>query len=125
MSKLSTEQLAILRNRELLAFNQDDVVGTPAKPFNPSSPMPPPTATPEYFAGASSRGVHVFIINTSSATAMKHFTFSNVPGLGHSGSFKVHDMWNSTDLPGTHAAASTFSVSVAAHDTAAFLITKA
>jgi alpha-galactosidase len=124
MSKLSTEQLEILRNGELLAFNQDEIVGTPAKPFTPSPPVPP-TTTPEYFAGASSRGVHVFIINTSSATAMKQFTFASVPGLGKSGSFKVHDMWNSTNLPGTHTAASTFTVSVAAHDTVAYLITKA
>ncbi|KAF5322055.1 hypothetical protein D9619_001326 [Psilocybe cf. subviscida] len=124
LSKLSTQQLAIIKNRELLAFHQDSTIGTPAKPFTAFSSMPT-TATPEYFAGASSKGVHVFIINTSSSTATKQFTFSNVPGLGTSGSFKVRDMWAGTDLSGTHSASSTFTVSVAPHDTVAYLITKA
>ncbi|KDR71599.1 hypothetical protein GALMADRAFT_143854 [Galerina marginata CBS 339.88] len=124
LSLLSSTQLAIIKNAELLAFHQDASVGTPAKPFTAFSNMPS-TTVPEYFAGTSSKGVHVFIINTSSSTATKQFTFSNVPGLGTSGNFKVHDMWAGTDLSGTYAASSSFSVSVAAHDTVAYFISKA
>lgn len=124
MSKLSTDQLAIITNTELLAFHQDVAVGAPAAPFTAFSSMPT-TSPPEYYSGTSTKGIHVFIINTSSSTATKQFTLSNVPGLGTSGSFKVHDMWTGTDLSGTYAASATFSISVAAHDTAAYLITKA
>ncbi|KAF5322226.1 hypothetical protein D9619_001332 [Psilocybe cf. subviscida] len=124
LGKLSTDQLAIITNTELLAFHQDTTVGTPAAPFTAFSSMPT-TSPPEYYSGASTKGVHVFIINTSSSTATKQFTFSNVPGLGTSGSFKIHDMWAGTDLSGTYTASSTFTVSVAAHDTTAYLITKA
>ncbi|KAF8971114.1 glycoside hydrolase [Flammula alnicola] len=96
MSLLSSTQLAIIKNPELLAFHQDSTIG-----------------------------VHVFIINTSSGSATKQFTFSIVPGLGTSGNLKVHDMWAGTDLSGTYTASSTFTVSVAAHDTVAYLITLA
>ncbi|KXN90847.1 putative alpha-galactosidase B [Leucoagaricus sp. SymC.cos] len=120
LGKLNSQQIAIITNKELLAFSQDSTIGTPAKPFTAFSGAPT-TSPPEYYSGASSKGTHVFIINTGSSTA----TLSNVPGLGTSGSFKIHDMWNGTDLSGTFSASSTFTVNVAAHDTAAYLITKA
>jgi len=123
LSKLSTTQLAIIKNTELLAFHQDATIGTPATPFKATSSAPT-TSPPEYYSGASSKGTHVFIINTSSSAATKTFTLSNVPGLGTSGTWKVHDMWTGTDLSGTYAASASFSVSVAAHDTAAYLLTK-
>lgn len=124
MSKLTTAQLAIIKNAELLAFHQDLTVGTPAVPFKAFSTAPT-TSPPEYYSGASSKGTHVFIINTSNSTATKQFTLSNIPGLGTSGNFKVHDMWTGTDVSGTYAATTNFSASVAAHDTAAYRITKA
>lgn len=124
MSLLSAQQLAILKNTELLAFHQDATIGTPAAPFTAYSGAPT-TSPPEYYSGKSSKGTHVFIINTSASTATKKFTFSSVPGLGTSGSFKVHDMWAGTDLAGTYTASSSFSVSVASHDNAAYLITPA
>ncbi|TFK44245.1 glycoside hydrolase superfamily [Crucibulum laeve] len=123
LSKLSSAQLDIIKNKELLAFHQDATVGTPAIPFTPYSGAPT-TSPQEYFSGTSSKGTHVFIINTSSSSATKQFIFSNVPGLGTSGSFKVHDMWSGSDLSGTYTASSSFSASVAAHDTVAYLVTK-
>lgn len=124
LSVLNTTQLAIIKNAELLAFHQDATIGTPAMPFTAFTSMPT-TSPPEYYTGNSTKGVHVFIINTSSSTATKQFTFSNVPGLGKTGNFKVHDMWAGTDLSGTYSASSSFSISVAAHDTVAYLISKA
>lgn len=121
---MNSTQLAIITNPELLAFHQDPNIGTSAMPFTAFSGMPS-TSPPEYYAGQSTKGVHVFIINTSSSTATKQFTFVNVPGLATSGNFKVHDMWAGTDLSGTYTAASTFSVSVAPHDTVAYLISAA
>ncbi|KAF9482231.1 glycoside hydrolase [Pholiota conissans] len=124
LSLLSSDELTIIKNAELLAFHQDATVGTPAAPFTAFASMPT-TSPPEYYSGKSSKGVHVFIINTSSASATKQFTFANVPGLGTTGSFKVHDMWSGTDLSGTYTASSTFTVSVAAHDTVSYLIKSA
>ncbi len=121
---LNSTQVDIITNAELLAFHQDATVGTPASPFAAYS-RAPTTSPPEYYSGNSSKGTHVFIINTSSSTATKTFTLSSVPGLGTSGSFKMHDMWTGNDLSGSYAATANFSVSVAAHDNVAYLITSA
>ncbi|KAG9223651.1 hypothetical protein CCMSSC00406_0008534 [Pleurotus cornucopiae] len=120
LGKLNSTQLAIIKNKELLAFHQDDTIGTPAAPFTARSGAPV-TSPPEFYSGKSSKGTHVFIINTSASESTKQFTFANVPGLRAGGTFKVHDMWTGQDLSGTHT--SSFSINVAAHDTAAFLIT--
>ncbi|KAF4593379.1 hypothetical protein EYR38_009093 [Pleurotus pulmonarius] len=105
LDKLNSTQLAIIKNKDLLAFHQDDAVGTPAAPFTARSGAPV-TSPPEFYSGKSSKGTHVFIINTSTSRA-----------------FKVHDMWTGQDLSGTYS--SSFSTNIAAHDTAAFLITPA
>lgn len=114
---MNATQLAIIKNTELLAFHQDATIGKPAAPFTsaPSSSSPP-----EFYAGQSSKGTHVFIVNTGAA-ASKTFNFADIPGLG-AGSFKVHDMWTGADV-GTFA--SSFTTTVDTHDTAAFLVTPA
>jgi len=113
LSKLSSDQVAILKNPELLAFHQDQTVAASATPYTTGSP-------PEFYSGKSSKGTHVFVINTGSATANKVITFSAVPGLG-TGNFKVHDMWTGKDI-GTFSGS--YTVSLASHDFAAFLVTK-
>ncbi|KAG5351543.1 hypothetical protein C0989_006018 [Termitomyces sp. Mn162] len=122
LSLLNITQLAIIKNAELLAFHQDTTIGTAATPFEATATTPT-TTPPEYYSGASSKGIHVFIINTSSGAATKTFTLSNVPGIGTGGTWKFHDMWTGTDLSGTYAATANFSVNVAAHDTVAYLLT--
>lgn len=116
LSKLSSDQVAIVKNAELLAFHQDSTIGTPAMPYGTAT-----TSPPELYAGKSSKGTHVFVINTGNSTASKTVTFSQVPGLG-TGKFKVHDMWAGTDV-GTFT--NSYTVSLAAHDTAAILVTPA
>jgi alpha-galactosidase len=119
MSKLSTDQLAIIKNAELLAFHQDGTFGGPATPFKATVDAPV-TSPPEYYAGKSVKGTHVFIINTGNTTMTKTFEFANVLGLG-SGQYTVHDMWTGKDVPGTFSGQ--YSVNLTAHDTAAYLIT--
>jgi alpha-galactosidase len=121
LSRLSTTQLAIIKNAELLAFHQDSQHGGPAKPFKATSSAPT-TSPPEYYAGNSTKGTHVFIINTSGSAVTKNFTFANIPGLP-SGPYQMHDMWAGQDISGTFNGS--YSVRVAAHDTAAYLITPA
>ncbi|KAF9050343.1 glycoside hydrolase superfamily [Panaeolus papilionaceus] len=122
--KLSDEHLAIIKNRELLAFHQDPNVGEPAMPFMAFDEMPA-TSPPEYYAGASSKGIHVFIINFSNTTATKRFDFAKVPGLSvsGSGSFQLHDMWTGEALVEKFDISSRFSLDVDTHDTVAYLIT--
>jgi alpha-galactosidase len=103
-----------VKNAELLAFHQDDTVGTPAKPYGTTD-----TSPPEYYAGNSSKGAHVFILNTSADTANKTIIFTDVPGLG-SGTYQIHDMWTGFDV-GTFSGS--WSTSLAAHDTGAWRIT--
>ncbi|EKM54559.1 glycoside hydrolase family 27 protein [Phanerochaete carnosa HHB-10118-sp] len=123
LSNLNSTQLAIVTNPELLAFHQDATIGTPAMPFTPTSSGAAPTSPPQYFAGMSAKGVHVFMINTASNAETMSFTFSLVPELAvGSGSYVVHDMWAGEDL-GTFSGS--YSTSVAAHDTVAFLVTPA
>ncbi|KAJ3784409.1 glycoside hydrolase [Lentinula aff. detonsa] len=124
LSLLNSTQISIVTNTELLAFSQDATIGTPAAPFNATASMPT-TSIPEYYSGKSSKGVHVFVINTSATSATKSFAFANVPGLTGSGPFVLHDMWAGTDLAGTYSLSSTFSVNVASHDTVAYRITSA
>ncbi|KAB5594876.1 hypothetical protein CTheo_1691 [Ceratobasidium theobromae] len=113
LSKLNSTQLAIIKNAELLAFSQDTTVGAPAKPYKTG------TTPPEFYAGKSSKGMHVFIINTGSAAASKVVTFSEVTGLTCT-TCKVHDMWTGKDL-GTFT--TNYTLTVDTHDTAALLLT--
>lgn len=115
LSLLSTEQVAIVTNKELLAFSQDDKFGAPAKPFGDQSTTPP-----ENYSGTSSKGTHVFILNTESSSSTKTITFANVPGLSARKAYKVHDMWTGSDI-GTFTRS--FNTILAAHDTGAWLIT--
>jgi len=116
LDNLSDEQFSIITNAELLAFSQDDSTGKPALPFGTAT-----TSPPEFYAGASVKGMHVFVLNTGSAAANKTITFSDVPGLG-SGSFLVHDMWAGSDV-GTFE--NSFTALVDTHDTGAWLVTPA
>ncbi|QRV89573.1 hypothetical protein RhiJN_17591 [Ceratobasidium sp. AG-Ba] len=113
LSKLSSTQLSIIKNAELLAFSQDTTIAAPAKPYKSN------TTPPEFYAGKSVKGTHVFIINTGSSAASKVVTFSEVTGLTCT-SCKVHDMWTGKDL-GTFTGS--YTLTVGTHDTAALLLT--
>ncbi|KAF4607571.1 hypothetical protein EYR38_001643 [Pleurotus pulmonarius] len=121
LSALSSEQVNIIKNKELLAFNQDAMVGTPALPFIPYSGAAM-ASPPEYYAGRSSKGVHVFVINTSSYKRTMQFSIANVPDLLPAADYRIHDMWTGADQLTTYTRNSTVVVTLAAHDTAAYLI---
>jgi alpha-galactosidase len=61
----------------------------------------------------------VFVVNTNDTSATFSIHFADVPGLDAT-SVRVHDMWTSMDL-GTFL--SDYDVTLAAHDTAALLVT--
>ena len=116
LDNLDKTQLEIITNKELLAFNQDEEFGAPAKPFhNPGDETKYPR---EYYVGHSSQGLHVFVVNTN-APQNKTLEFKCVPGL-HGDKFLVHDMWTSKDW-GVYE--HNITLNLENHDTAALRIT--
>ncbi|RPB15728.1 glycoside hydrolase [Morchella conica CCBAS932] len=118
------EDLAVLKNWEILAFNQDPTWGAPALPYkwgiNPAWTWNQ-THPAEFYSGGSERGIHVFMMNTLNKTVTKSAVWGEIPGLKAGKKYEVTDMW-------THKKLGSFSkkldVKLAAHDTAALLVTE-
>jgi alpha-galactosidase len=123
---IKPEILTLLKNKELIAFNQDEVYGDAVMPFNLQGPLEPTTGNsahpPSYWVGTSVSGIHLFFVNTQDYQTQLGVNFANVPGLDSLGAIKflVHDMWSGKDIGEFQGS---FSVNVARHDTAAFRIT--
>ncbi|KAL7276841.1 hypothetical protein RUND412_000183 [Rhizina undulata] len=124
LDSISEDDLAVLKNWEILAFNQDDVWGAPALPYkwgiNPDWTWNQ-TYPAEYYTGGSKRGIHVFILNTLDTPAKKSLIFSEIPGLDANKKYEISDMW-------THEKIGTFKekyeFTLETHDTTALLITE-
>ncbi|KFZ09721.1 hypothetical protein V502_08532 [Pseudogymnoascus sp. VKM F-4520 (FW-2644)] len=122
LDKLSEVNLAILKNKYLLAFNQDDVHGKPAAPykwgvnpdwtFNATNPA-------EYWSGASSNGVLVLALNSLATTAKREIKWSEVPQLERGASYQVEDIWTGKKLG---CVKDGISKNVVSHDTIGFLV---
>ncbi|KAL6873004.1 glycoside hydrolase family 27 protein [Trichoderma novae-zelandiae] len=120
LTQLSQENIELLKNKHLLAFNQDSVYGQPATPykwgvnpdwtFNSTNPA-------EYWAGPSSKGHLVLLMNTLGHTVTKEAKWSEIPGLS-AGRYEVRDVWTDRSL----GCLSSYKTAVAAHDTAAVLV---
>ncbi|KAK2590681.1 hypothetical protein QQS21_011641 [Conoideocrella luteorostrata] len=120
LTKISNQNLDILKNKHLLAFNQDDQYGKPATPYkwgvNPDWTYD--NAHPaEYWAGASKNGHLVLMLNTLDKTAKKTAKWSEVPGLKGT-KYLVKDVWSGKDL----GCLAEYTADVASHDTAAVLV---
>jgi len=92
-------------------------VGKPAFPFKPSTAAI--TDPPQFYSGKSIKGIHVFVVNTDNTSTTFTINFADVPGLD-AGKVRVRDMWTSTDLG---ISSDNYDISLAAHDTAALLVT--
>ncbi|VDB95296.1 unnamed protein product [Peniophora sp. CBMAI 1063] len=117
LSALSSDQVAIITNAALIDFHQDSKVGEPAMPFTSSTVAP--TSPPSFYAGKSSKGTHFFVVNLNSATTSYTVDFADVTGLG-AGTYTLEDMWTGKSLG---SFTNSYTVSIAAHDTAAILVT--
>ncbi|OAQ66120.1 glycoside hydrolase family 27 [Pochonia chlamydosporia 170] len=120
LQKLSADNLKILKNKYLLAFNQDDRFGKPATPYkwgvNPNWTYNS-TNPAEFWAGQSKNGHLVLMLNTLGGTVKKTAKWSEIPGLGGR-KYRVTDVWSGKDL----GCLKEYSADVAAHDTAAILV---
>ncbi|KAF2104468.1 glycoside hydrolase [Rhizodiscina lignyota] len=122
LDTISSDMLGILKNKYLLEFNQDPVVGGPATPYkwgtNPdwtwNSSYPA-----EFWAGSSSNGILVLMMNTYDETKTKIADWGEVPGLEAGASYEVVDAWTGKSLgcqeDGVNA-------TVLAYDTAVLLV---
>lgn len=124
MDVISNEDLAVLKNWEILAFNQDDTWGAPVLPYdwgvNPAWTWNQ-THPAEFYSGGSKRGIHVFIMNTLDKTVTKTAVFGDIPGLSSKEKYEVHDMWTHKKIGNFEKK---FDIKLKAHDTAALLITE-
>ena len=121
LEALSDDNVAILKNKYLLAFNQDDMYGKPATPykwgtnadwtFNATYPA-------EFWAGGSQSGTLVLMLNAGGDTASREAAWSEVPGLGGS-AYQVTDIWSGDDLG---CLTDNYEASVGSHGIAAILV---
>lgn len=121
ITMLSQDNIDLLKNQYMLAFNQDDTYGAPATPykwganadwtFNSTSPA-------EFWAGASKAGNLVLMLNPTDATQTKQAVWSEIPGLGGS-SYQVTDVWTGQDLG---CVVGNYSTDVDSHDTSVVLV---
>jgi alpha-galactosidase len=98
---IKPEILNILSNPELIAFNQDPVYGASAQPYkwgvNPDRTWNQ-TNPAEYWSGESSKGTHVFVLNTLETAQNKTVAFAEVPGLDATTQYLVYDSWTGKEL---------------------------
>ena len=117
--------LDILTNSDLIAFNQDPVYGASAMPYkwgynkDGTYDINHPA---EYWVGTSTKGIHVFMLNTRDTAFSMSAVFSEIPGLKGlpDTEFLVHDMWTKEDLG---AFKGQIQRQVARHDTVVLTIT--
>jgi alpha-galactosidase len=118
LSKLKQSTLNILKNKALIAINQDSL-GKAAGYFRPSGkPAPVNGKLYPYWAGPLRDGVVVGVVASEGAATLS-FNFSDVPGLG-SGNWKWTEVFTGATGSGT-----SISVQLGSHDMRVYKITKA
>jgi alpha-galactosidase len=121
MSLLSNDQLNLLKNPYLLAFNQDPVFGAPAAPFkwgmNPDWTWNE-TFPAEYWAGEFSNGTMIAMLNTLNSTVNKSLNFAEIPGMKIGKEYELTNIWTGDSLGRFK---DSYTASVDSHDTAIVL----
>ncbi|RWA12489.1 hypothetical protein EKO27_g2621 [Xylaria grammica] len=123
LNTASDDAKSILLNKHLLAFNQDDVYGTPAKPYkwgtNPDYTFNA-TNPAEFWSGKSQQGTLVLMMNTLVDSRNMTADFGEIPNIDTNVTYSVLDVWTGEDLG---SFASSITVEVGSHDTAVLLFT--
>lgn len=122
LDTLSQENVDIMLNKYLLAFHQDSVYGTPAMPYkwgtNPDWTFDAQRPA-EYWAGESTNGTLVLMLNTDDAAVNKTASWAEVPGLAGDAKYNVTNVWTGEAL-GVIGGGVT--VTVETHDTVVLLV---
>ncbi|KAF7593462.1 hypothetical protein BBP40_011468 [Aspergillus hancockii] len=128
LDSIKQEHVAILKNKYLLSFNQDPLIGRPAYPykwgyntdwtFDPAHPA-------EYWSGPSSTlgGTLVLMLNSEESTRTRTAVWSEIPELSSSAEkdsgYQVTDVWTGKDLGCVRGQ---YSTELQSHDLAALVV---
>jgi alpha-galactosidase len=127
LSVLRQPTVDILKNKYLLAFNQDDTIGEPAMPYkwgtNPDWTFDDLNPA-EFWSGNSKQGVFVLVVNTADTHITKRLNYAEAPHLKDNANeaWSVIDAW-------TGASHGCFSgrgihLDIEPHDTAVLIMKK-
>jgi len=100
LSEITQETLSILKNKEILAINQDPVEGTSISPFrwghNPdwTSDKDHPA---QYWSGPSENGTVFMLINTLHEHSHMFFNLTESPWIRAGRQYTVRDLWSHTN----------------------------
>jgi len=123
LSSITSESLEILKNMEIIAINQDPVVGTGITPFrwgiNPDWTNNN-THPAQYWSGESQNGTIFMLLNVLDHPADMFFSLTESPWIRAGRQYSVRDLWTHTDN-GTAVRNLTVS-QVPAHGVAALLL---
>ncbi|KAJ7583600.1 glycoside hydrolase [Mycena floridula] len=100
LSAITPDILGILKNKEILAINQDSVIGKSISPFrwgiNPdwtsNSSFPA-----QYWSGPSQNGTVFMLLNTLNEPATMFFNLTESPFIRAGRQYSVRDLWTHTD----------------------------
>ncbi|QKX63671.1 uncharacterized protein TRUGW13939_10842 [Talaromyces rugulosus] len=125
LDSLPETHLDILKNSDLIAFNQDPTYGKPAVPYKAgySNGTYDPEHPPEFWSGSTSYGWDlVLLFNSENATAARSAVWSEIPQLsgGNSSSYQVQNIWSGDDLG---CVTNQYTADLEAHDVAVLKIT--
>jgi len=100
LSAITSDILGILKNTEILAINQDSVVGQSISPFrwglnpdwtsNDSFPA-------QYYSGPSQNGTVFMLLNTLDEPSDMFFNLTESPWIRAGRQYSVRDLWTHTD----------------------------
>lgn len=100
LSSITSQSLEILKNTEIIAINQDPVVGKAITPFrwgvNPdwTSNVTHPA---QYWSGESENGTVVMLLNVLDHPADMFFSLTESPWIRAGRQYSVRDLWTHTD----------------------------
>lgn len=127
ISSLSQDAIDILTNPEIIAINQDTVIGEPLVPFfwgkypdGTWDPNFPAQYWSGYFNGTTKTAI--MYINFNDITVDLNFTFSHSPHLKADKSYSVRDLWKHEEM-GVYEKFF-FDGSIASHDVRAYIFTE-
>ncbi|THU90266.1 glycoside hydrolase family 27 protein [Dendrothele bispora CBS 962.96] len=100
LATITEETLSILKNKEIIAINQDPVVGTSVTPFrwgvNPDWTSNT-THPAQYWSGKSENGTVFMLINVLDESADMTFNLTESPWMKAGRQYAVRDLWTHTD----------------------------
>lgn len=100
LASVSQETLSIFKNTEVIAINQDPVVGPGVTPFrwgvNPDWTFNK-THPAQYWSGDSQKGTIFMLINTLDEPTDMFFNLTESPWIRSGRQYAVRDLWTHTD----------------------------